>query len=74
MLEGLKPPVKIWPCKIRLLAETLSKDDAKILLEAVEGSEWRVNALQKALADRGLSVSDTPIHNHRNKICSCYRL
>lgn len=74
MLEGLKPPVKVWPCKIRTVADSLSKDDAKILLDAIEGIEWKVQALQKALADRGLSISETPIHNHRNKICSCYRL
>lgn len=74
MLEGLKPPVKVWPCKVRATAETLSKDDAKILLDAAENVDWKIYALQKALADRGLSLSEKVLHKHRNKICSCYRL
>jgi hypothetical protein len=75
MLENLTPPApNKSSCKIGLIAEGLSESDKKILLDAVADQErWPVKTLSKALSERGLQVSDSPIYNHRAKTCACYR-
>jgi hypothetical protein len=75
MLEGLKPPPKSnGSCKVGRLASTLDEADKKILLGAIEDStNWPVKTLAKALSDRGLQISDSPLYNHRSKACACYR-
>lgn len=75
MLEGLKPPTKpSGSCKVGTLAASLDETDKKILLAAVaDASKWPVKTLAKALSDRGLQISDSPIYNHRSKACACFR-
>ena len=75
MLEGLTPPKKFTgTCKVGLLADGLNELDRKILLDAVADAEaWPVKTLSKALSERGLQISDSPIYNHRNKTCACFR-
>lgn len=73
MLEDLKQsPKKVWPCKIREIAATLSADDAKILFAAAENPDWSIIGLSLALKKKGLSVSESPIKKHRSKSCSCF--
>jgi hypothetical protein len=75
MLEGLEPPkLNNRTCKVGTIAETLSESDRKILLDAALDSErWPAKTLVKALRDRGVFISDSPIYSHRAKTCVCFR-
>ena len=75
MLEGLKPPTKIHgSCKVGVVAKTLDEKDKDILFTAVANQkDWPVKALVKALSERGIQISDSPIYNHRAKTCACFR-
>lgn len=75
MLEGLTPPSKFYgTCKVATIAATLSEADKKILLEAVGNKEaWPIKTLVKALSERGLQISDSPLTSHRAKTCVCFR-
>jgi hypothetical protein len=53
------------------LANELSKEDKKILLEAVVDLRWSTNALVGALAERELKLSRTVIERHRKNLCGC---
>ena len=75
MLEGLTPPKpNARTCKVGDVAATLSDADKDILLKAVmDKDNWPVKTLSRALGERGLQISDSPIYNHRNKSCACFR-
>jgi hypothetical protein len=73
MLEGLKLPVRKYPCRVRDLALELSESDAKILVAAADNPDWPYVALENALAELGVTVSQSSIKKHRTKLCSCYR-
>lgn len=75
MLEGLTPPPKFkGTCKVATLAATLDDKDRAILMDAVKDAEnWPVKSLAKALSNKGLQISDTPLYNHRNQTCICFR-
>lgn len=75
MLEDLKPPPPNQrTCKVGSVAATLSETDKDILLKAVMDSDnWAVKTLSRALAERGIQISDSPIYNHRSKACACFR-
>jgi hypothetical protein len=75
MLEGLKPPTRTnGTCKVGVIANTLEAKDRVILLAAVDNAkEWPVKTLSKALNERGLQISDSPLYNHRAKTCACFR-
>jgi hypothetical protein len=75
MLEGLKPPTRTHgTCKVGVIANTLEAKDRVILLAAVDNAkEWPVKTLSKALNERGLQISDSPLYNHRAKTCACFR-
>jgi hypothetical protein len=74
MLEGLTPPKSRGTCKVNTVAVTLNDKDRDIFLVAVMDSEnWPVKSLCKALSDRGIQISDSPIYNHRGKTCACFR-
>jgi len=73
MLEGLIPPVRQYPCRVRDLSVELGDKDGKILLESADNPEWPYIALEKALAGLGVTVSQSSIKKHRTKVCSCYR-
>jgi transposase len=75
MLEGLTPPPKfIGTCKVKTLASELDEKDREIFLNAVnDDTSWPVKTLRKALAERGLQISDSPLYSHRAKSCACFR-
>lgn len=75
MLEGLTPPPpNARTCKVGSVAATLSDTDKDILLKAVmDADNWPVKTLSRALSERGLQISDSPIYNHRSKACACFR-
>jgi hypothetical protein len=75
MLENLRPPVKVVPCKVRALLESLSEPDAEILEAAVmDSAKWKVSTLATELRKAGLVISEKPITNHRAKGCSCWKI
>lgn len=74
MLEGLTPPNRQITCKVATVADSLEPSDKEILLTAVlDSSNWPVKTLVRALNQRGLQISDTPIIAHRFKNCVCFR-
>jgi hypothetical protein len=75
MLEDLTPPTpNKGTCKVGVIADTLGESDKKILFDAVaDRDRWPIKTLARALADKGIQLSDTPISNHRAKSCACFR-
>jgi hypothetical protein len=72
MLEDLTPPVKALPCAVRKLLERLDDSDQAILTRALADEDtWPAKTLTRALADKGLVISDGPIRKHRANRCSC---
>lgn len=71
MLEDLQPPKKIYPCKIRDLAATMTKEDSAIFIKAVNDPNWPIVTLVEALRNRGVDISASPITKHRKGMCSC---
>lgn len=75
MLEDLRPPTNFrGSCKVGAIMETLSKTDQEILTAAIfDTANWPVKTLSRALAEKGIQLSDTPITSHRFKNCACFR-
>lgn len=75
MLEGLTPAQnRSVYCKIDMIKSTLEPEDQKILETSVNDYEtWSSKGLSKALRERGISVADTTITKHRERLCACYR-
>jgi hypothetical protein len=75
MLEDLKPPSPFkGSCKVGQIMLTLDKADQEILSAAIfDSANWPVKTLSRALTEKGLQISDTPITSHRFKNCACFR-
>jgi imidazole glycerol phosphate synthase subunit HisF len=75
MLEDLLPPTAPrGSCKVATILETLSQSDQEILIAAIfDSNNWPIKTLSKALAAKGLQISDTPLTSHRFKSCACFR-
>lgn len=75
MLEGLTPPKnRAVYCRIADLADSMTDADKNIFINAVDNKElWSANSLSTALRQRGISVADTTIAKHRNRVCACFR-
>jgi hypothetical protein len=71
MLEGLTPPKQIHPCKVRDILQSLDASDQEILKKILVDPAWSDKALENALNERGVKISDTPIRKHRKGRCSC---
>jgi hypothetical protein len=72
LLKDLTPPQRLHSCKVRTLLATMSKEDATILLNAInDHNNWPARTLQNALEARGVILSDLTIGRHRRKTCSC---
>jgi hypothetical protein len=74
MLENLKPPLKVLPCRVRTTLEGLDPKDATILESAITDPAWTPHSLSIALSQRGLSISDRSIKKHQIQQCSCKQL
>ncbi len=73
MLEGLTPPSAKRSCKVATIVATLSNKDKEILLNAIADSDnWPIKSLSRALNERGIQLSDSPLTNHRARACVCY--
>lgn len=75
MLEDLKPPTPFkGSCKVGQIMLTLNEVDQEILSAAIfDSANWPVKTLSRALTEKGLQISDTPITSHRFKNCACFR-
>ena len=75
MLEGLTPPEnKSVFCKVAQTIEELDEADVHILIAALADTDrWKNKTLSNALRAKGLSLADTTISKHRNRVCACYR-
>jgi hypothetical protein len=73
MLEDLKPPGTYRSCKVDAVMATLTDTDKAILAKAIGNPEWPIAALSRAILERGIQLSGTPLTNHRNKACACFR-
>ena len=72
MLEGLEPEERVYTCAVRTLIRTLEPSDKQILIAALENQEvWTHKALERALRQRGLKISEKPLRLHRYGVCSC---
>jgi transposase len=71
MLEGMTPPSKLSPCKVRELLETLEPKDQEILKAALINPAWGHLTLTNSLKDRGIAISESPVRKHRLGRCSC---
>ncbi len=75
MLEDLRPPGALrGSCKVETIMQTLSKSDQEILTAAIfDSAQWPIKTLSKALGNKGIQISDTPLTAHRYKNCACFR-
>lgn len=72
MLENLKPKLRQFSCKVRLLIEELEPTDAEILTKAIADERgWPANTLSHSLRDLGIQVGQEVIRRHRTGVCSC---
>ncbi len=56
------------------ILEGLSQTDQEILTGAIfDSNNWPIKTLSKALAAKGIAISDTPLTSHRFKSCACFR-
>jgi hypothetical protein len=74
LLDDLKPPARMWPCKVRDEAAKLDEADSKILFDAVMNPAWKLLTLETALKDKGIVVGQQAIKAHRTQRCSCWRI
>lgn len=72
MLEDLGQPKPRYTCKVATTKQTLNETDAEILENAINNPAWHLSALEKALRNKGVIISEKPLKKHREKTCSCY--
>lgn len=74
MLEGMKPPKRIYTCSVGQALANLEQSDSRILQEALDDvDKWSGYGLSTALKERGLVLHDKAIRNHRAKGCQCWK-
>ncbi len=74
LFDNMTPPAKARSCKVATVAAELSESDGKKLLQMVMDEAWAIKTLARELNKRGVLVSETPISNHRNKACKCWKI
>jgi hypothetical protein len=72
MLEGLVPPKKMTPCKLREIVMSLDEQDKTILRDALANRDiWSRKSLATALTARGLTISEKGIARRDNPCGDC---
>jgi hypothetical protein len=74
MLENLKFDKPKKPCAVRTFYMTLSESDQEILMSNLTNPNIAHKALETALNQVGVTLSDTAIAKHRNSACSCSKI
>jgi hypothetical protein len=69
---NIKPSIYGDKCKVGNIADHLDDEDRKTYLEAIDDREtWSAYALEIALKQRGIFVSNDMIGLHRKGACRC---
>ena len=71
MLENLRQPRDESICKMMADATTLSKEDLKIFLDAVNNPNWGATPLAAELTKLGFYVGRDSLLKHRKGECRC---
>lgn len=72
MLEGLAPVQKVFACRVRTFYRTLDPADQQIFFAALTNlAGFSHKGLERALAQRGISISESSLRKHRLGDCSC---
>lgn len=58
-------------CGIAKMYETLTKEDAEALREAIADPMVKGTAIARALKNRGYHITDSVVTRHRRKECIC---
>lgn len=58
-------------CSIQKLYDTLPKDDAQALRQAIADPMIKATAIARALKARGHQINDSVVSRHRRKECVC---
>lgn len=59
------------PCKVQVIAEQMSKEDAKEFREALADPAFQSSAITRALKKLGYEIGSTSIQRHRKHDCNC---
>jgi hypothetical protein len=69
---NIKPSTTSDKCKVGRIAEHLDDEDSKTYLDAINDTiNWSAYALEIALKQRGIFVSNDMIGLHRKGACRC---
>lgn len=72
MLEDLKPYEKIRTCRVRAILDQLDEKDGAIFSKALGDFEGFPHSyLARSMTERGITLSDKSVTNHRKGLCSC---
>ena len=74
MLENLRIEVKKKSCAVITFYMSLDEADKEILMSNLSNPEIAHKALEKALREIGVVLSDTSIARHRESHCSCSKI
>jgi hypothetical protein len=72
VLEDLTLPTLVRPCKVRNVKTGLDDADVKRLDNLIESPDWPIKTLERALAEKGILLSESVIRKHRMKSCGCF--
>lgn len=73
ILDDLEPPSRRKTCPFGKILESLDDKDKDKLIEALANDKWSSLALTNALIDRGITTNRHSLHEHRTKVCLCWR-
>jgi hypothetical protein len=73
LFDDLKLQEKQWPCKVRVLMDSLDKNDREILTNIMLDKRWTNEALARAINERGFNIVGITLGRHRRGACSCSR-
>lgn len=75
LLDDLtQPEGRIYTCRVRTLRDTLDQADQTKYDQLINDLTWPANTLAKALATKGLLVSQQMITRHRRGECTCSKI
>jgi hypothetical protein len=73
LLDNLEPPSQKKTCPFGKILESLDATDQSKLVEALANDKWSSLALTNALKERGIVTNRHSLHDHRTRVCLCWR-
>lgn len=74
LLDDITEPVRVYPCKVREVRDSLEESDQKKLDELLADERWKNKTLATALAGKGVKIDVQRLSAHRNGSCSCSKM